>query len=65
MSAELTEDELAMAKSFAMSPEEYAAYRSSEGAAQWALAMADRDERERIKRAVREALAERDGNEAA
>ena len=35
MSAELTEEELAMAKSFAMSPEAYAAYRSSEGAAQW------------------------------
>lgn len=60
----LTEAELAMAKSFAMSPEEYAAYRSSEGATEWARAMSERDERERIKEAVREALAERDGSAA-
>ena len=62
---ELTDDELAMAKSFAMTPEAYAAFRTTEGAREWDRAMADRDERERIKRAVREALAERDGNEAA
>lgn len=60
----LTPAELAMAKAFNMSAEEYSAYRTSEGATEWARAMADRDERERIRQAVRDALAERDGEAA-
>ena len=64
MAVELTEAELAMAQSFGLSPEQYAAYRTTEGAREWERARADRSERDRIKQAVREALAERDGQAA-
>ena len=64
MTVELTDAELSAAKSFGLSPEQYAAYKTTDGAREWERARADRNERERIKQAVREALAERDGEAA-
>lgn len=62
---DLTPAELQMAQSFGMTPEEYAAHRTREGAADWnspdgEARRREDAERERLKRAVREALDEKD-----